>query len=112
MAKKRKCQSLFLTADPSTFSRRTGNTHTHTLTQQQQQKMFRCLNLILRAQCLVSVKGNMLQGDMVKKKHPAVAHFAEELQNRFSNPYVDSHGSAQIRHRTTTHNSAAFSLPV
>ena len=31
-----------------------------------------------------------------QKRHPAVAHFAEELQNPFSNPYVDSHGSAQI----------------
>ena len=37
-----------------------------------------------------------LQGDMVKKSRPAVAHFAEELQNSFSNPYVDSHGSSQI----------------
>ena len=66
---------------------------------------FCCFFLILRAQCFVSVKGNMLQGDMVKKNHPAVAHFAEEL-------HVDSHGSAQIRHRATTYNSAAFSFPV
>ena len=38
-------------------------------------------------------------GQHGKKSHPAVAHFAEELQNPFSNPYVDTHGSAQIRHR-------------
>ena len=46
-----------------------------------------------------------------KKSCPAVIHFAEELQNPFSNPYIDSHGSAQIRHWATTPNSGTFSLP-
>ena len=53
-----------------------------------------------------------LTGQHGQKNHPAVAHFADELQNPFSNPNVDSHGSAQIRHRATTHNSGAISLPV
>ena len=47
-----------------------------------------------------------------QKSRPSVAHFAEEKQNPFSNPYVDSHGSAQIRHWAMTHNSGTFSLPV
>ena len=63
---KKRCPSLFLAADPSTFSRRTGKKKKKNVPMPGPRRVLTFF-LILRAQYLVSVKRNTLQGDMVKK---------------------------------------------
>ena len=108
IGRKKRCSSLFLAANRRTFSHQEKKKSPDAWSSSCDNVFF----LILRDQCLVSVKGNILQGRHGKKGRPAVAHFAEELQNPFSNPYIDSHGTAQIHHRSMTCNSGTFSLPV
>ena len=71
--KKKKVSVPVLAADPSTFSRHTEKKKTKKKRSDAWSSLRDnvffcfCFFLILRAQYLVSVKGNMLQGDMVKK---------------------------------------------
>ena len=98
--------SLFLAADPSTFSHCT----------EKKKKMpgpRRVITFFNSKSSVFSVcQREYVTGQHGQRSRPVVAHLAEELQNPFSNPYVDSHGSAQIRHRVRTRNSGTFSLSV
>ena len=87
------------------------HTHTHNKKRSMpgpRRMMFFVVFFNLRVQCLVSVKGNMLPGDMVKKITLGWLTSPKNCRTHLE----DSHGSAQICHRATTHNSGAFSLPV
>ena len=72
---------------------------------------FFCCFFISKSSVFSVCQREYVTGRHGQRSRPAVAHFAEELQNPFSNPYVDFMGLL-IPHRTMIHNSGAFSLPV